>query len=283
VLTVEYTLPNVSSEQAPKFTFNFDLFTDFNYYVDTVTVTFVPPEGARLLSPQLSSIDSSSSLIREVFQESLSIKRQGVSKVDSAILSEDVLQVAYDYNPLWLSFRPTMWVWVLALIGTVVVVVWRRPKTAAPRRIEAPKVSVGLTSDHVKAFTDGYSEKTRLVSELKALEERAQKGKIPRRRYKVQRSTLEVRLDTISKNIAELKRTFRSAGGIYADLVRQLNAAEVELVEVETNTRTSEVRHRRGELPLEAYKKSLADYQRRKEKAEATINGILLRLREEIR
>ena len=176
-----------------------------------------------------------------------------------------------------------MWVWVLALIGTVVVVVWRRPKTAAPRRIEAPQASVGLTSDHVKAFTDGYSEKTRLVSELKALEERAQKGKIPRRRYKVQRSTLEVRLDTISKNIAELKRTFRSAGGIYADLVRQLNAAEVELVEVETNTRTSEVRHRRGELPLEAYKKSLADYQRRKEKAEATINGILLRLREEIR
>jgi chromosome segregation ATPase len=119
--------------------------------------------------------------------------------------------------------------------------------------------------------------------ELKALEERAQKGKIPRRRYKVQRSTLEVRLDTIAKNIAELKRTFRSAGGVYADLVRQLDAAEVELVEVETNTRTSEVRHRRGELPLEAYKKSLADFQRRKEKAEATINGILLRLREEIR
>jgi hypothetical protein len=283
VLTVEYTLPNVSSEQAPKFAFNFDLFTDFNYYVDTVTVTFVPPEGARMLSPQLSSIDFSSSLIREVFQESLSIKRQGVSKVDSAVLSEDALQVTYDYNPLWLSFRPTMWVWVLALIGTVVVIVWRRPKTAAPRRMEALQVSIGLTSDHVKAFTDGYSEKTRLNSELKALEERAQKGKIPRRRYKVQRSTLEVRLDTIAKNLAELKRTFRSAGGVYADLVRQLDSAEVELVEVETNTRTSEVRHRRGELPLEAYKKALADYQRRKEKAEASINGILLRLREEIR
>lgn len=283
VLTVEYTLPTVSSEQAPQFTFSFDLFPDFDYYVDTATVMFVPPEGARLLSPQLSLIDSSSSLIREVFQESLSIKREGVSKVDSAILSEDVLQVTYDYNPLWLSFRPTMWVWVLAVIGTVVVAVWRRPKTAAPRRMAAPKASVGLSPDHVKAFTDGYSEKTRLTSELKVLEERAQKGKIPRRRYKVQRSTLEVRLDTISKNIAQLKRTFRSAGGVYADLVRQLDAAEVELVEVETNTRTSEVRHRRGELPLEAYKKSLADYQRRKEKAEATINGILLRLREEIR
>jgi hypothetical protein len=33
---------------------------------------------------------------------------------------------------------------------------------------------------------------------------------------------------------------------------------------------------------LEEYKKALADYQRRKEKAETTINGIMLRLREEI-
>jgi hypothetical protein len=282
LLKIEYTLPSVS-EQAPQFTLNFTLFPHFNYYVDTATVMFVLPEGARLIAPQLSSIDSSLSLNREVFQESLSIKRDGVSKVDSAVLSEDALQVTYDYNPLWLSFRPTVWVWTLAVIGTVVIAVWRRPKTAAPRRIAAPKASVVLSPDHVRSFTDGYSEKTRLTSELKTLEARAQKGKIPRRRYKVQRRNLQVRLDTISRNLGELKRTFRSAGGVYADLVRQLDAAEVELVEVEKNTRASEVRHRRGELPLEAYKKALADYQRRKEKAESTINGILLRLREEIR
>jgi chromosome segregation ATPase len=172
--------------------------------------------------------------------------------------------------------------WTLAAVGTVIVAVWRRPKAAAPRRVAAPKASIGLSPDHVRAFNEAYEEKNRIVSELKFLEARAQKGKIPRRRYKVQRRTLEVRLDTLSKNIAELKTVFRSAGGVYADLVRQLDIAETELVEVATNIRTIEVRHSRGELPLEAYKKSLADYQRRKEKAETTINGILLRLREEI-
>jgi hypothetical protein len=283
LLTTEYTLPSVSSEQAPQYTLNFDLFPDFDYYVDTATVTFVLPEGARLIAPQLSAIGSSLSLNREVFQESLTIKREGVSKADPTVLSEDALQVTYDYNLLWLSFRPTVWVWALAVIGTLVMTVWRRPKTAAPRRIAATKASISLSPDHVRSFTDGYSEKTRLTSELKTIETRAQKGKIPRRRYKVQRRNLEVRLDNISKNLSALKRTFRSAGGVYADLVRQLDAAEVELVEVDTYIRTSEVRHRRGELPLEAYKKALADSQRRKEKAEATINGILLRLREEIR
>jgi len=282
LFSADYTLPGASSGQTTRFTLNFDLFSALNYYVDEATVTFVPPEGARFLEPQLSSLYPSLSLIREIFQESLSISRKGVSNVDYAVPSEGVLQITYDYNPLWLSFRPTLWMWTLAAVGTVIVAVWRRPKAAAPRRVAAPKASIGLSPDQVRAFNEAYEEKNRIASELKFLEARAHKGKIPRRRYKVQRRTLEIRLDTLSKNIAELKTIFRSAGGIYADLVRQLDIAETELVEVATNIRTIEVRHSRGELPLEAYKKSLADYQRRKEKAETTIKGILLRLREEI-
>jgi hypothetical protein len=278
-----YTLPSASSGQTTRFTLNFDLFPVLNCYIDEATITFVPPEGAKFLEPQLSSLDTSSSLTREIFQETLSINREGVSNIDYAVSSEGVLQIAYDYNPLWLSLRPTLWMWTLAAVGTVIVAVWRRPKAAAPRRVAAPKASIGLSPDHVRAFNEAYEEKNRIASELKFLDARAQKGKIPRRRYKVQRRTLEVRLDTLSKNIAELKTIFRSAGGVYADLVRQLDIAETELVEVATNVRTIEVRHSRGELPLEAYKKSLADYQRRKEKAETTINGILLRLREEMR
>jgi hypothetical protein len=281
-LTAKYDLPKIS-EQVPHFTLSFNLFPDFNYYVETGTVTVVPPEGASFLTPQLSSIGPSSSLMRETFQETLSVTRKGVSKLDYAVPSEDVLQITYDYNPLWLSFRPTVWMWTLAVVGCVVVAVWRRPKASAPLRIAAPEASVVLSPDHVRAFTEAYDDKNRINSELKALEVRAQKGRIPRRRYKVQKRSLEVRLDGISKNVADLKKTFRSAGGVYANLVRQLDIAETELVEVEADIKAVEVRHRRGELPLEAYKKSLASYERRKEKAEASINGILLRIREEIR
>jgi len=221
--------------------------------------------------------------VREVFQETLTVRQEGVSEKMYSVLFENGLKITYEYNPLWLSFRPSLWALTMAVIGAVVVFVWRRPKAADPIRMAAAKATIGLSPDHVKAFTEAYNEKTRIDSDLKVLEARAQKGRISRRRYKVQRRSLEVRLDAISKNISELKRVFRSAGGVYADLIRQLDIAETELVEVEADTRSSEVRHRRGELPLEAYKKSLADYQRRKEKAETTINGILLRLREELR
>jgi hypothetical protein len=283
LLTVKYTLPRVSPEQTTRFVLNLDLFPYFDYYVDEASITIVPPEGARFLTPQLSSIDPSLSLSRGAFQETLSIKREGVSHIDLNVPSENTLQIAYDYNPLWLSFYPTLWVWMLAVIGSIVVAFWRRPKPSAPLRIGVPRLLVGLSPDRIKTFTEAYEEKNRVTSELKFLDVRAQKGKIPRRRYKVQRRTLEVRFDALSRNIAELKKVFRGAGGVYADLIRQLDDAETELNEVETNIRSVEARHRRGELSLEEYKKLLADYQRRKEKAETAINGILLRLREETR
>lgn len=282
LLTAEYSLPKVS-EQTPHFTLNFNLFPNFNYYIETAKITFILPEGARFLAPQRTLIDSSSSLIRETFQETLSISREGISKATYEVLSEEIIEIRYDYNPLWLSFRPTVWIWTLAVVSCIILAAWKRHKTSTTLRIATPETSIRIGPNSIKAFTEAYDEKNRLNTELKTLETRAQKGKIPRRRYKVQRRSLEARLENISRNIVGLKKTFRTAGGVYANLARQLDVAEAELVEVETKIRTLEVRHRRGALPLEAYKRSLIDNQRRKEKAEATINGILLRLREEIR
>ena len=279
-LTAEYTLPSIPATEP--FTLDMPLFPEFDYYVDTATLKFIPPEGADFLSPKISDISFSTSINREAFQETLSISKEGVSKVDSEVITENI-QIAYNYSPLWLSFRPTVWMWTIAVIGCVVVAVWKRPKTTAPVRIATTEASMRLSPEDVRAFTIAYDDKSRLTSELQALDARAQKGKIPRRRYKVQKRNLETRLDNISKSINELKKTFRSAGGNYANLIRQLDVAEAELVEVEANTRDNEVRHRKGALPLDAYKKAEADNQQRKEKAETAINGILLRLREEIR
>ncbi|MEM3054978.1 MAG: GDP-mannose 4,6-dehydratase, partial [Candidatus Bathyarchaeia archaeon] len=115
-----------------------------------------------------------------------------------------------------------------------------------------------------------------------AVEAGVRKGRIPRRRYKVQKKTLETRLNTLTRNIDDLKQKLWAAGGRYADLMRQLEVAEAEINEVEADIRSIEMRHRRGELSLEAYRKLLGDYERRKGNAETKINGILVRLREEI-
>ncbi|MGQ9551298.1 MAG: hypothetical protein ACUVUE_02615 [Candidatus Bathycorpusculaceae bacterium] len=281
-LSVKYNLPNAVQEEANKFALNLSLFPPVNCYVQSVSVTVILPEGARLLNPEIISVGDTYGLARDVFQERLTVNMKDVTYLESAFLSSrNILQIAYEYNYLWLSFRPTLWVWALAIVGCAIAVSWRRPKAPAPAQIAIPKLPAGLRPEYVKSFIGAYEEKKRITSELESLETRARKGKVPRRRYRVQKKTLETRLNTVSRNTAEIKQKLLGAGSLYADLMRQLEIAETEINEVETNIKSIEVRHRRGELSLEAYRKLQADYRKRKEKAETTISGILLRLREE--
>jgi DNA/RNA endonuclease YhcR with UshA esterase domain len=65
--------------------------------------------------------------------------------------------------------------------------------------------------------------------------------------------------------------------------VRQIGAAEVELNEADMTLKNIEVQHETGRITLENYRKQLSELEQRKEKAETTIDGLLLRLRGEIR
>jgi hypothetical protein len=280
--TVKYKLPSNYTTQMGTSNFNitFPLFRNLNYYVEWASVTFVLPEGARISSFETTLIGSAYNIARGVFQETVTMNRRSISLMENGLPSENALQIVYEYNPLWLSFRPTLWMWALAIVGCAVAIIWKRPE--APVGTAMPAAAMRLRPEYIKSFVDAYEEKRKTTFEIDSLENRVRKGKIPRRRYKVQRKTLETRLNTLSRNLAESKEKMRGAGGQYAELMQQLEIAETEINEVEANIKSIESRHGRGELSLEAYRKLLSDYQRRKERANTTIDGILLRLREEI-
>lgn len=284
--SVKYSLPThayiSTQEGANSFNASTLLLKDVNYFIEAASVSFTLPEGARILTPENVLIGSSYYISRSVFQETVTINKQGITYLEGALPLQNVLQIAYEFNPLWLSFRPTLVIWALTVFGLAVAVVWKRPKAAeVPVAAPSPAVTVRLRPEYIKSFINAYEEKRKIILELESIETRVRKGKIPRRRYKVRRRTLETRLNSLSKSLAEYKERMRAAGGLYADLMRQLEIAETEINEVEASSRSIEARHSRGELSLEAYRKLLADYQRRKEKAKTIINGILLRLREE--
>ena len=269
---VRYGLPKNARKEL-----SFTFFQEINYFIEKASITITLPEGAKIanLSCDKASLIGTYGTLKNVFQEKIDVNRRGVLSLDAF-----TVQVAYEYNPLWLAFRPTLWVWALAVLGCAVLAVWRRPK--APEAVVVPTVAVKLSPEVLKRFVDFYEEKRRIASEIRSLETAVSRGRIPRRRYKVQRKTLETRLAALSRSLDDLKLKLRSAGGRYADLMHQLEVAETEINEVESNIKSIEARHRRGELTLEAYRKLLADYEGRREKAETTISGILLRIREEI-
>lgn len=281
--SVKYSLPSNYSIQmdATSFNFTFPLFQGVNYYIGQASVSFVLPEGATISDFKNTLIGSTYDITRNVFQETVVISRGDVSYLENVSPSENVVQFTYQYNALWSSFRPTLWIWALAIVGCAIFAVWKRPQAPAPAVV--PTIAVRLRTEDIRSFVDLYEEKKKITLESESLETMAHKGKLPRRRYKVRKKTLEIRLSTLSRSLAELKEGMRAAGGKYADLMRQLEIAETETNEAEAGIKSIEARHRRGEISLETYRKLLTDYEHRKERTEATINGILLRLREEIR
>jgi hypothetical protein len=281
-LTLDYTLPSISRNLG-RFVMDLDLFPYFSYLVDSATVTLIPPEGAKITTPNLSTIEPLEELTRNVFQDKLSITKEDVSYLDSTVPTKDVIQVAYDYSPLWIALLPTTWMWAITIVGSIIAAVWLRPRVKKQQIIATSKMTVDLSPERLKTFTDSHEEKNKIIAEIRSLEARAQRGRIPRTRYKAQRRTLELRLNTLNQNISEIKVIMRNAGGSYAESVRQLEFAEVELNEVELELKTVETLHATGEIPIDAYRKQLTDLERRKTKAETAINGVLLRLRGEIR
>jgi hypothetical protein len=275
--TVRYHLPDsyLTPKDGNGYSFSLPLFQNEDYYFDQASITFILPEGARLTNLGSSLPNDVYSIERSAFQETITVNKQKIMALDNF-----TFRFTYDYNPLWSSFRPSLWAWTLSVIGCVVAAVaWKMPKK--PSRVSVPAVSVKLQPEHLKAFVEAYEEKKKITLEMESLEARVQKGRIPRRRYKVRTKMLEARLNTLSRSLAEFKEKTRAAGGQYQSLMQQLEIAEAQINEAESNVKSIQSRHNRGELSLEAYRRLLADYHHRRENAETTINGILLRLREE--
>jgi hypothetical protein len=305
LLSAQYNLPSATLQGANYILSDFKLFPKFIYYVNQATITFTPPEGATIVSPQASSLDSTSTLTRQTYQDSLTISKDGLSYVDYLVPQQNTIQLSFDYNPVWISLRPTFWASLLAVVGCIAAFFVRRhnPKeetyaekterlstletettTSVPQTKGAElKTKQYASAGNIREFIDAYEDKKQLTNELKSMDAKAQKGKIPRRQYKVQKNAIEIRLEGINRNIARTKENLKGTTGSYTDLVKQLDLAEDDLAEAEEKIKTLETRQSTGEISLEVYKRSIGDYQKQKDKAESAINGILLRLREKIR
>jgi len=242
---------------------NLALFEHFNWTIRRLTVTVKLPEGAEFKSTSVDSYE----IEREVFHETVTFVSRNATPFHD-------LDFNFKYTLLvfWASFRPTLWIGILAAVVAAIVSLWRAPKPAVPIVAVPPK--------DLQSFVNTYGEKTRILRDLELIEEQARKGKISRRRYRVRKRSLESRLSVLSRDLTGLRETIRTAGTRYADIMRQIEVAETELEGVETDIRRVEARYRRKEISTEAYRRLLQGYNRRRDRARTTIDSALLRLRE---
>jgi hypothetical protein len=256
---------HIKQNKGIDYTLNFTFYEQFNSTIGELTVSITLPKGAEF---QSSTPLDPVSIKKSSLQETVSFTFSDVTPSDNLNF-----KINYEYNVFWGSFYPTIWVGILAIAASAVFLFWGTPKTISAPTIQVPPKDL-------RSFVDSYEEKMRIRSELESLEERLRKGKIPRRRFKVRKKMLDSRLSTVSRNLSSLRETIRAAGSQYASMMRQIEVAETNLEGAERDIQRVKKRYRRGEVSKGAYRKLVEEYQSRLEAAEATIDGVLLRLRE---
>jgi hypothetical protein len=245
---------------------------NFNWTIRTFTIKVNLPEGATLSSSQ--PLQSLSSLQSSTFDTSFTVDYQNVTPFNIPSFDFEYRQAVF-----WESFRPALWTSVIVLIISAVIGAWSIYKpSAAP----LPTAMVRVRPEDLKKFVELYEERRHNQKEIESLESQARKGKIPRRLYKVRRTSIDNRLASLSRDLAGLRDKIRSAGPRYSDLMRQLEVAENELKGVEADVNRAEAGYRKGEMSAASYHELLEGSYRRRDRAQTTIAGVLLRLREEI-
>jgi hypothetical protein len=273
--SIQYELPwknHVSDGGMGDFQVSLSFSNTFNWTIRQLTTTVILPEGATLSSSPtsigLSNLQDSS------FSSSLTYVYQNFT-----IFHDQLLDFSYKRVVFWDSFRPTLWMGAFVILVAAIIGVFRMYR---PAPAPLPTAIISVRTEDLKSFVDSYDEKRRLTREADSLETQARKGRIPRRQYKIRKMTIEGRLASLSRDLTALRENIRMAGPRYTDLMRQIEVAETELQGVQADLARTEVRYRRGEISAAAYHKLLEDSYRRRDRAQTTIDGALLRLREEI-
>jgi len=267
--TVAYQLPRknyVDQYGGRDFELVITFFEHFDWTIRKLTVTVTLPEGAEYTNATVSPY----SVQKNAFQEAVTFVFRNATPFHDLNLD-----FKYAHFVFWASFRPTLWIGILAAVVAAIAAVWRAPKPAVPM--------IPVPAKDLRSFVDKYGEKTRILRELELTERQARRGKISRRRYRVRKRTLESRVSVLSRDLTGFRQKIRTAGPRYADIMRQIEVAETELEGTETDIQRVKGRYRRGEVSAEAYRRLLHGYHRRRDRARTTIDSALLRLREEIR
>jgi hypothetical protein len=270
-----YRLPwenHVTMDGFGEFHVSLSLFENPDQAIRKLEVTVVLPEGAVLGSSSASA--NQSDLQNVAFSTTFTFAFE-----NATLFHDTEYSFQYQRPVFWESFRPTVWIGTLVFAVGALIGAWRmyRPPVSAP----LPTAVTTIRADDLRGFVNNYDEKRRLLKEAASLEAAARKGKIPRRQYKVRKMTIDGRLNSVNRELVALRDKLRTAGPRYAELMRQLEVAETDLQGAESEIDRAEVRYRRGDLSPQAYHNVLETAYRRRDRAQTTTDGVLLRLREE--
>jgi hypothetical protein len=265
VATLQYALSGgsyVSSTGLGEYSLSFNLLNDIKFVTSNLQTKIVLPTGGRVGKVSGQTPDVSGN---QVFLEA--------SKVTP--YTSLGFTMTYSFDPFWSSLAPLSWTALIvgALIAGALVL---------SSGLQAG--GIGFTPlQLITRFVELYDEKSSLRLEGEKLEEDVGRGAVAKYDYKRRRRVMDLRLIELDKLLNPLKEELASSQSRYDEMLKRVERAEAELQQVKTSLEDLRNQSRSGRISRQLYDQLSTDLQKRRNRAQQTIDNVVIGLREEAR
>jgi hypothetical protein len=237
--------------------------------IQTVTVRIITPSGISLGNLKLPS-QSSVTPPLNVSADYRTIKLQGITNLNNLTFGS-----TFNYIPFWSAVQVLPWIFVFEVVVFAAVI--------ANKYRRGPELAVPVPVERLREFVSLYDERIALSRELVAMEEDVNRGSLVKHEFRRRSKVVELRLDEINKSLMEVKSELRSVSPRYDELIRRIDRAEAEAEASRASVDQVRSQYRAGKITREAYDTVMNDISKRIDRAESTVETILITLREEAR
>jgi hypothetical protein len=243
--------------------------TGDDFLFDTATVRIITPDGVSVSNVKtLAQSPLANPIVYEPTNRDFILK--GITNLNNLTVG-----LTLSYNPFWSAFGALPW-----LVGLEVAIA---AFALAVKIRRGPELAVPIPVEKLREFVGLYDERLALTRELVIMEEDVARGGLVKHEFRRRKKVMELRLDEINRSLMEVKAELREISPHYDELIRRTDRAEAEIEVSRTSMNQVRSQYRAGKTTRETYDSMVNDITKRIDRAEETVETILITLREEAR
>jgi len=263
---ITYSLPiqsYLTSKGLGRFELSFRMLDNVRFVEPVLQMKIVTPVGFRL--------DSLSGQTFTTSGNQILIQVSTLTPMSNLSFSMD-----YQLDPFWASLSALGWAGLA--VGSIAAIVLAVGATGTAG------VSVsGAPSELIGRFVELYDEKSAMRLEAEKMDEDLSRGALNRHEFKRRRRVIDLRVAELDRTLAPIKDQLSKTNPRYQDMIKRLERAEADIQVVRTTSADLRNQYRSGRIARELYESLISDLAKRKEKAQQTMDTIVINLREETR
>jgi len=185
------------------------------------------------------------------------------------------LAMTFTYLPFWSGLEYLPWIFGLEVVLAAAIIVNKYRK--------GPEIAVPIPVEKLREFVGLYDERISLTRELVVMEEDVARGSLVKHEFRRRRKVMDLRLDDVNRSLMQVKAEIRVMSQHYDELIRRIDRAEAEIESSRGSLNQVRGQYRAGKYTRETYDSMTNDLSKRIDRAESTVETILITLREDAR